>query len=283
MRRRSVRIPVMLLAAVALTACSSQSSSEVANSTGADLDGMGHVHGLGVDPADGALYIATHMGVFREQEEGFTRVADRWQDTMAFTVVGPRHFLASGHPDLAEKDLPSHLGLIESTDAAETWQPVSLQGASDFHALDTSGDRIVGYDSVTGALATTTDRQRWQVVDQDVYSDVAVDPRNSDRVLATTPKGQVLEYDARRMSSRPAQAQTPPLLLLDWVEEGQVVGATAGGEIHASADGGATWSPVSSVDGTLHALDAVPGAWHVATSDGVFRSTDQGGAWHRVL
>ncbi|MDQ3275042.1 MAG: exo-alpha-sialidase, partial [Actinomycetota bacterium] len=65
---------------------------------GAD-PGVVHVHGLGINPKDGALFVATHTGVFRIPESGqAVRIADRWQDTMGFTVVGPDHFLASGHP-----------------------------------------------------------------------------------------------------------------------------------------------------------------------------------------
>lgn len=72
---------------------------------GADA-GLEHVHWLGVDPADGKLYAATHTGLFRVAGEGEpVRVADRYQDTMGFTVVGPRHFVASGHPGLDDKKL----------------------------------------------------------------------------------------------------------------------------------------------------------------------------------
>ena len=85
------------------------------------------MHGLGVDPGDNTLYVASHNGVFLVNNDcERERVADRWQDTMGFAVVGPGHFLGSGHPDLNEEDLPSSLGLIESTDGAETWDPVSL-------------------------------------------------------------------------------------------------------------------------------------------------------------
>ena len=73
-----------------------------------------HVHGLGINPADGALYVATHTGLFRME-----RGSDDWpngsgtrlQDTMGFAVVGPDRFLGSGHPDLRD-DLPPLLGLI---------------------------------------------------------------------------------------------------------------------------------------------------------------------------
>ena len=43
------------------------------------------------------------------------RVADRYQDTMGFTVNGPNTFLGSGHPDfVADPDFPTRLGLIRS-------------------------------------------------------------------------------------------------------------------------------------------------------------------------
>ena len=70
-------------------------------------------------------FVATHLGVYRVANGVAERIADRTQDTMAFTMVGPDHFLASSHLDLRD-DLPAHLGLIESTDAAATWQSVSL-------------------------------------------------------------------------------------------------------------------------------------------------------------
>ena len=78
----------------ALTAGLMLTSSGCASDTSSDGDGesvnaadhaetLGHVHGLGVDPADDTLYIASHMGVFQRTDDGqLTRVADRWQDTM---------------------------------------------------------------------------------------------------------------------------------------------------------------------------------------------------------
>jgi hypothetical protein len=48
-----------------------------------------HVHGLGVNPRDGALFIATHTGLFRAapEERRARRVAGRSQDTLGFTVL----------------------------------------------------------------------------------------------------------------------------------------------------------------------------------------------------
>lgn len=94
-----------------------------------------HVHGLGIDPADGSLFIASHTGRFRVGKDSrkAVRVEDRYQDTMGFSIVGPNRFLGSGHPDAREQELPPLLGLIESTDAGRTWQPISLLGEADFH------------------------------------------------------------------------------------------------------------------------------------------------------
>lgn len=124
-----------------------------------------HVHGLGIDPADGALFIATHTGLFRvdKSERQASRVTDRRQDTMGFTIVGPHRFLGSGHPDVREareQGLPPLLGLIESTDAGESWRPISLRGEADFHVLRFAGERVYGYDATNDRLLVSTDRGR---------------------------------------------------------------------------------------------------------------------------
>ncbi|MFJ2593730.1 hypothetical protein [Streptomyces erythrochromogenes] len=72
-------------------------------------------------------------------------MADRYQDTMGFTVTGPRTFLASGHPSPSDPEARSpHLGLIRSTDADRTRQKVSAGGEADFHALVRAGSTLYG-------------------------------------------------------------------------------------------------------------------------------------------
>ena len=277
--RRSLGIATAMATALVVTGCASDNSPA---STSADQDEvLGHVHGLGVDPADGTLYIATHVGVFRQEDDGqFERVADRWQDTMAFTVVGPGHFVASGHPDLRE-DLPPQLGLIESTDAAEAWQALSLQGRADFHALDVSGDVIFGYDSASGALLKSLDRRRWEVVDRVPLVDIAADPADPNNLLATTPTGRLVAYNVAEDSSQ-LEKGAPPLLLVDWAREDSVVGVSGSGELYVSLDSGRTWRPLSRVPGETQAVDAEPGSWHVATTQGIYRSTNDGRTWETL-
>lgn len=66
----------------------------------ADEPGVSHVHGLGINPADGSLIVATHYGSFRIPAGGddAERIGESFQDTMGFTVAGADHFLGSGHP-----------------------------------------------------------------------------------------------------------------------------------------------------------------------------------------
>jgi hypothetical protein len=241
---------------------------------------MGHVHGLGVDPSDDTLYAATHFGLFRIDDGRAVRVAARWQDTMAFTVVGDRHFLGSGHPDLRE-DLPVHLGLIESTDAGETWRPLAMQGEADFHALEPAGPLLYGYDAVTGTLMVSSDRRRFQPLTKLHVVDLAADPSDPDRVLATTARGGLVAVDAATGRSRTLAA--PPLAFVDWPDRDVLAGLDPDATIQVSGDGGRTWDEAGEVPGNPAALEVTEHAWYVATDQGVFASDDDGQTWARVL
>lgn len=273
---------VVAAASILVAACGSQDSATPSSKAAADAEALGHVHGLGVDPGDGTLYAATHFGVFRVGDGGeLTRIADRWQDTMAFTVIGPGHFLGSGHPDLNE-NLPSHLGLIESVDAAETWSILSLGGEADFHALDVSGNRTYGYDATTGRIMTTTDRKNWTAIASESVVDLAADPANSDRVLASAPDGTLLLHSLASPESSLLE-DSPRVVLLEWPAEELLVGATADGRVFRSDDAGTSWSRTGQVPGTPEAFDATEEEWHVATDRGIYRSDDGGATWQTIV
>jgi hypothetical protein len=279
---RQIR-PARLFAGVALAALllvSGCSGSQDTTGSPPPEAALGHVHGLGTDPGSGTLYVASHLGVFSLTEDGtVSRVADRWQDTMAFTVIGPGHLLASGHPDLRE-DLPVQLGLLESRDGAETWQPVALSGEADFHTLEATGDRIWGYDSVSGRLLTTTDRDTWTTVTAGrPFVDLAAG-RDSESVLATTPEGQLTQYD---VAGRAEQVDAPPVVLVDRTEDGGLVGVTADGVLHVGAADGTGWRRAGEIPGSPQAFDVADAGWHVATAEGVYRSGDEGRTWTRVV
>lgn len=280
--RRAITLAASSMLVAAVAACSSGSPEGVTTAPpGSSAPALGHVHGLGVDPADGTLYVASHTGVYRLAANGSAdRVADRYQDTMGFAVVGPGNFLASGHPDLRE-DLPGQLGLIESKDSAKTWTAVSLQGKADFHAIEPAGRRTYAYDSVNGALITSTNRRDWTVMENQELLDLAADPSHPRVLFATTPEGQVLRSEDG--SKLTPVTGAPRLGPLDWQTDGPLVGVGADGTVSVSSDEGATWAKKGTVAGQVEALDVIPGRWHVATDRGIYESTDDGQTWMPVL
>jgi len=224
----------------------------------ADLDpGPVHVHGLGIDPADQALFIATHTGLFRldHEQPKPKRVAERHQDTMGFTVVGRNRFLGSGHPDpreAREKGLPSRLGLIESADAGETWKSVSLSGQSDFHVLRAAGARIYGFDATSGLLRVSRDGgKRWTRSSPPApLIDLIPDPANSRRVLATSQRG----LHASDNEGRTWRSVGEGVGLLAWPTPRRLYLASGGGQLFVTPDAGKRWRQVGNIGGKPAAL-----------------------------
>lgn len=96
-------------AAVAVRGSCSSDGADAGKDTAAGDPGTGHLHGLGVDPADGTVYAAGHLGLFRFSDGKALCVADRAQDLMGFTITGPSVFLSSGHPSPAGAPPPTRL------------------------------------------------------------------------------------------------------------------------------------------------------------------------------
>jgi photosystem II stability/assembly factor-like uncharacterized protein len=243
--------------------------------------GVVHVHGLGVDPGDGVLYAATHSGLFRIPAAGeAARVANRAQDTMGFSVVGPGSFIGSGHPDPREDDVrPPLLGLIESDDRGQTWDRISLHGEADFHALHAAHGRVYGYDSTSQTFMVSEDREAWDRRSQLAMADFAVDPADAETVLATTERGLVRSDDGGR--SWTAVDGAPTMVVLAWAEPGQLYGVTPDGTVQRSEDGGTSWQARGSAGGQPEAITVdVRGGeerLYVAAADrGILVSADQG-------
>src|SRR5688500_14843518 len=180
-------------------------NGSTANGVAADDAGPVHVHGLGINPANSSLLIATHTGTFRvaPNERKAARIGQSRQDTMGFTVAGPNYFLGSGHPDVqeaVEKDLPSHLGLIESRDAGRTWRTLSLLGEADFHVLRFAGQRVYGYDASNDRLLVSGDRGRtWREASRPApLLDLAVDATNGKGLVAAGEGGLYESADEGR-------------------------------------------------------------------------------------
>lgn len=256
---------VLTLTALTLTGCAATGPT----SGGVVFD---HVHGLGVDPADGTILIASHDGLFRSGPDGPVPVGATGRDLMGFTVVGPGTYLSSGHP-APDDDLPNPLGLVETRDGGATWTPSSLTGEVDFHALDVAQGTVFGYDATHGLLRVSADGgRRWE--DRAVLEalDIAVDPVDPGRVLATTEGGVVASTDGGRRFGAPSG---PRLAYLSWAPDGTVHGLDTGSTVFTSGDGGGTWQQAGTVPGGRpQALTATGDGLLAATAGGVYRSVD---------
>ena len=281
---------LVLGAVAALVAVLSNRTGGGGPDTSSEDPGVVHVHGLGVNPGDGALYAATHTGLFRVDGDGSVdRIADRYQDTMGFSVVGPDRFVASGHPDLREDALRVEgkrplLGLIESDDAGRTWRPRSLLGDADLHTIVAAGNLLVAYDSTGGrVLASTDGGTSWEVRSQLGLVDLAVDPGAADRMAAIDMNGSLQSSRDGGRSWGPAAPGAPTeLAVLRWSQAGLWAGTREGALYRGDLETG-TWELVRRFDGPVEALTADKAEVYAAVDgSGIYRSGDGGRRWERL-
>ncbi len=236
------------------------------------------VHGIGVNPADGALYIATHTGLFRsaQGESSALRVDAPEQDLMGFSVAGADRFVASGHPG-PQQDLPPALGLIDSRDRGRTWRSLSLQGEADFHLLRAAGDIVYAF---SGSLMASRDGGRsWQErTSPGEIVDLAPSPEDPDRVLASTSDGLRVSDDGGRSWAR---GTLDPPALLAWSAGDRAFALDGNARAYSSIDGGRSWNPAGAAQGPPVAVAADrSGTVYVARQDGsVDASSDGGRTW----
>ena len=264
---------LVTLAVVAIT----EPQSDDHSGTGTGRSGgvtIGHVHGITADPslAEGVVLVGAHHGLFAVDPAGHaTRVGANTADVMALTEAAPRQLLASGHP--GEPGQPTNLGLITSRDGGHSWEPVSLRGAADFHALEHARARTWGIEATTGGLLTSAEEHTWKTVTGPVtgqpFIDLAVDPTDPDKVLVTTAAGQLMQITATGKVHRLDGA--PPLGYLDWPAAETLVGVDSAGLVRRSTDGGQDWTELGRVTGMPTALSVIDDTWYVATGDGLFR------------
>lgn len=274
--------PIVLLSAVALAGAALLGAlwlrGDDDSAAGEADPGPVHVHGLGVNPADGALYIATHTGLWRlaRGARAAERVGESRQDTMGFTVAGPDHFLGSGHPDNVEQ--PPLLGLIESRDRGRAWESVSLLGQADFHVLRAVGGRVYGYDATNERLMVSTDAGRsWTERRPPAVLDLVADPARPTRLVAATERGLLASDD----SGASWQALGDDLGLLAWPAPDALYLLTGAGVVLRSGDGGRSWDRAGEIGGQPAAfLAAAPQELYAAVHEGgILRSRDGGRTW----
>ena len=268
-------LAALVVATLVLTGCASSAADAPPGGQPGPVGlPYAHVHGLGMDPADGAVYVATHDGLFRADAGGLRRADTTGRDLMGFTVTGARTFLSSGHPGPGEQ-VANPLGLVQSTDAGTSWTTLGLSGEVDFHALEVSGGTVFGYDATHQVLRASDDGGRtWHARAALRALDIAADPANPAAVLATVAGGVAASRDGGRSFAAPTG---PQLAYLSWASDGTVYGLDLAGAVFLSGDRGAGWAPAGVVPGGgPQALTATDGALLAATAGGVYRSDDGG-------
>ncbi len=259
---------VLALMLTLLAACSQSSQDSPA------VFAFGHVHGLGLNPATGDLWIATHDGLVILDDGQARRVDQVPHDLMGFTVTGPDEFAASGHPATVDEVNP--MGLVTTIDAGRTLRPVSLTGQADLHAIDVSGSRVVAYDSVSQSVLESNDAGRTfapladlTAIDVAIAADGSVLFTGADHTLRQVSDGRTRQIMA-----------APPLAFIDG--DSTLAGISPTGLVWASKDG-QSWKGRGELPGQPQALSASDGRWFAATTDGIFESTDDGATWEALL
>ena len=249
---------------------------------------------LAVDPGDGTLMIGTGLGLFRlepgaKKAERVTGKLDtpdgsgELSSNMVVRYSGPGDLLASGHPE-GSGALPENLGLIRSTDAGDTWKPVSELGESDFHLLQARGDHVVAVRAEeTDVLVSTDGGSSFETrTPPDTPIDVAFDPKDPKRMVVATAQGTFTSNDGGG-SWRPRDPI--PSDQLAWAAPDALYRSDRGGAVKLSADGGATWKEQGNVGLSVNELAADgEGILYASVPGGeVQRSTDGGATWKRLL
>jgi len=264
----------------------------------APASSFGHVHGVGIDEGWGAVYVATHKGLFsvsssfdspQDSASLGSPIAGLRQDNMGFAIDGERMY-ASGHPDPTVSS-DADLGLLTSTDKGKTWSAVSLKGTTDFHDLEISHSNpgattIYGFDSAEAVIRVSRDGgSTWISGAALEMRDMAADPALAGTIYATTSSGLKVSHDFA--ASFEIHPDAPELYLIASAGstiQPQLVGIDVAGVVwKKSAD--TPWQATGAVTGRADALAFSVGATPmlvVADQRGIVASADFGSTW-RIL
>lgn len=228
----------------------SASPSVVALSTPLD-----HVHAAVY--VDGQLLIGTHTGVAEINPlSGTVRKLGASRDDFMGLAGTAELLVASGHPGVGSV-LPDPVGLIRSTDGAETWETVSLTGEIDFHALAIDANQVAGSATAGELLYSADGGATWSTIAQGEATSLAwFDGRlwiADGSTLSTWMPGEAAPQAVADVAGVIVAAASDGSLL--WALQ-------ADGSLLASEDGMA-WSPAGSLPEATYLAASADAAYAV--------------------
>jgi len=219
---------------------------------------LDHVHA--VVYVNGRLLVGTHTGVV-DVDPSSGQVSQRGasQDDFMSLAGSADLLVASGHPG-AGSTLPDPVGLIRSTDGGEIWQPLSLTGEIDFHALAVDADRVAGSATAGELLYSDDAGASWTTIAQGGFTSLA------------WFKGQLWIADGSTLatwvpgdSALTLAAGTPGVLVAVPPDGSRLWVLQPDGSLLTSADG-VSWTPAGSVSKAA-ALAASADSAYVVTNE----------------
>jgi hypothetical protein len=249
---------------------------------------LGHIHDLALAD-DGSLLAASHLGLYRiESTDRAILIGTGRHDLMSMTTLDDGRLLASGHPDLRSDEHrreghPPHFGLVESTDGGQSWQDLGGLGENDFHALAPTADGLYGAEATTGTIWFLGLDGVWEQRGAMEARDLAVDPTDPTRQIATGLDGGAWTSDDGAATWRPLQ-DGPDLVEIDWLPTGRLLGIDDSGAIWSAASRDGGWEQVAAGPGEPETfLVADEATWWVTTHGGRITATgDAGDTWSTV-
>jgi photosystem II stability/assembly factor-like uncharacterized protein len=167
--------------------------------------------------------------------------------------------------------------MIESDDGGATWSEISGLGQTDYHAIQLSGDVIVA--GVFQAAAVSISRDGGEKFEErvtpDPLIDLAADPENPERLIASTPQSVIGSADE---GNTWRERDRIPNVRFSWPEPGALYRIDPGGPVKFSSNAGQTWQDRGTTGGEPQAMFADT-ADHllVAVIDGTIKESDDGG------
>lgn len=172
------------------------------SSTSSAIGSWHDVHGVGMSGSgdDSSLYLATHTGLFKkDNNSGWTPTGSDRSDFMGFVISPARDgtMYSSGHPVGG-----GNLGFRKSTDSGLTWQSISTVTTppADFHAIDASAvDENLIYGAPGGGdniYRTNDEGKTWtRLSPPDTVVSLAAHPVDAKVVYAGTVSGLYISED----------------------------------------------------------------------------------------